>query len=269
MYYQKVNKDVKIAVNDINPSGRHTVLFIHGWPFTSEIFEYQYNILPKYNFRCISVDLRGFGNSDKPFDGYYYDDLADDLYKVIKNIDVKSLTLAGFSMGGAIAIRYMARHKGYKVSKLALLGAAAPSFTKYPGYPYGLSKEEVDNIIKGIYEDKPKTISDFGNKLFASKISKEFKEWFSNIALKSTGYSTIKTAISLRDENMFDDLKCIDVPTGIFHGILDEVCPFEFALELNKNIYCSKLYTFEKSGHCLFYDELEEFNKKFIEFLSK
>lgn len=269
MYYQRVNKDVKIAVNDINPSGKRAVLFIHGWPLTSEVFEYQYNILPKYNFRCISVDLRGFGKSDKPLEGYCYDDLADDIYKVIKNLDIKSLMLVGFSMGGAIAIRYMARHKGYKVSKIALLGAAAPSFTKYPGYPYGTSKEEIDNIIKGIYKDRPKTISDFGKKFFASNISEEFRSWFSKIALKSTGYSTIKTAISLRDENMFDDLKCIKVPTGIFHGMLDEICPFEFALELNKNIAGSELYAFEESGHGIFYDQLEEFNKKFIKFLCK
>lgn len=269
MYYQRVSKDVKIAVNDINPSGKCTVLFIHGWPLTSEVFEYQYNILPKYNFRCISVDLRGFGKSDKPFEGYCYDDLADDIYKVIKNLDVKSLILVGFSMGGAIAIRYMSRYKGYKVSKLALLGAAAPSFTKYPGYPYGTSKEEVDNIIKGIYKDRPKTINDFGKNFFASNISEDFRSWFSKISLKSTGYATIKTALALRDENMFDDLKCIKVPTGIFHGMLDEICPFELALELNKNISGSKLYAFEESGHGIFYDQLEEFNEKFIKFICK
>ncbi|MGG7096161.1 alpha/beta fold hydrolase [Clostridium sardiniense] len=269
MYYQKVGKDVKIAVNDVNPSGNPTVLFIHGWPLTSEVFEYQYNILPKYNIRCISIDIRGFGKSDKPFEGYSYDDLADDLYKIIKNIDVKSLILAGFSMGGAIAIRYMARHKGYKVSKLALLGAAAPSFTKYPGYPYGTSKEDVDAIIKVIYKDRPKAINDFGKNFFASNISEEFRSWFLRVSLKSTGYATIKTAISLRDENMFDDLKCIKVPTGIFHGMLDEICPFEFALELNKNIHGSTLYAFEESGHGLFYDQLDEFNKRLIKFICK
>lgn len=45
-------------------------------------------------------------------------------------------------MGGAIAVHYMARHKGYGVSKLALLSAAAPVFTQREGYPYGLTPEQ-------------------------------------------------------------------------------------------------------------------------------
>lgn len=57
------------------------------------------------------------------------------------------------------------------------------------------------------------------------------------------------------------------VPTGIFHGMRDQVCPFEFAIEMNKGIVKSKLFPFEQSGHAVFYDQMELFNRALIEFL--
>ncbi len=41
------------------------------------MFEYQFTELPKHGYRCIGIDLRGFGDSDKPWDGYNYDTMAD------------------------------------------------------------------------------------------------------------------------------------------------------------------------------------------------
>ena len=57
MYYVYVN-DINIAVYDLNPSAKKTVLFIHGWPLGHKIFEYQTNILPKLGYRTVSIDLR-------------------------------------------------------------------------------------------------------------------------------------------------------------------------------------------------------------------
>ncbi|MDR0287206.1 MAG: alpha/beta hydrolase, partial [Clostridiales bacterium] len=224
MKYIEVENNVNIAIEDINPCGRETVLFIHGWPLSGKIFEYQYDILPKYNIRCIYVDLRGFGNSDCTWDGYDYTSLASDIYKVMKNISVKSLTLAGFSMGGAIAVRYMALYKGYKVKKLALLGAATPAFTQKPFFPYGMTKEQVDTLIAQAYHNRPKMTAEFGKMLFASDPSQQLQDWFKLITWKACGIATIKTLKSLRDEELKPDLNKIEVPTGIFHGKLDKVC---------------------------------------------
>jgi non-heme chloroperoxidase len=77
-------------------------------------------------FRCIAMGLRGFGNSSMPWNGYSYNQLADDVRAVVDTLGLKSFILVGFSIGGAIAIRYMARHAGVGVTKLALLAAAAP-----------------------------------------------------------------------------------------------------------------------------------------------
>ena len=68
-YYIQVEPDVKIFVEDLNPRGKKTILFIHGWPLNHKAYEYQFNVLPKMGYRCIGIDTRGFGKSDKPISG--------------------------------------------------------------------------------------------------------------------------------------------------------------------------------------------------------
>ncbi len=268
MYYVNVTGNIKIAVEDICPKkSQHTVVFIHGWPLNNKIFEYQYNVFYKNNIRCIGIDLRGFGKSDITTDGYCYEQLAQDVYEVVMKLRLDNIVLAGFSMGGAIAVKYASMYKNFKLKKLALLAAAAPCFTQREDYPYGLTKEQVNDLIKKTYQDRPQMVYDFEKNLFASNPSEELRAWYRQIGLSASGIGTIKAAESLRDEDLRSDLKNIKVPTGIFHGILDEVCPYEFAIQLNQGIKNSEVYTFAKSGHAIFYDELQLFNIALTEFI--
>jgi non-heme chloroperoxidase len=68
-YYVRVEPNVKIYVEDLNPEGERTILFLHGWPGSHRLFEYQFDQLPKMGYRCIGIDTRGFGSSDKPYGG--------------------------------------------------------------------------------------------------------------------------------------------------------------------------------------------------------
>lgn len=266
-FWIKTESDVRIFVNDINPSGNETILFIHGWPANNKIFEYQYNQLIPMGYRCIGVDTRGFGNSDKPLTGYDYDRLADDLLQVIQTLELKNITLAGHSTGGSIAIRYMARHRGFAVSKLALLASAAPSLVQRPGFPYGQKTEDIERIfIQGTYDDRPKMLHDFGEIFFHNKISQPFSDWFFDLGLQAASWSTIAICHSWINEELFNDLPQIHVPTLIMHGIYDQVVPYQLGVIQNQGIRNSTLITFENSGHGLFYDERNKFNKELILF---
>jgi non-heme chloroperoxidase len=105
------------------------------------------------------------------------------------------------------------------------------------------------------------------NHLFASKLSNEFKTWFNGLALEASGHATAMTAISLRDEDLREDAQRIFVPTGIFHGIHDQIVPFPSAEEMHHYIEGSMLIPFEYSSHGLFYDELDRFNYCLMKFL--
>ncbi|MDF2672879.1 MAG: alpha/beta hydrolase, partial [Clostridiales bacterium] len=233
-YYIKVEPNVKIYVEDINPDGRKTILFIHGWPLNHNAYEYQFNQLPKIGYRCIGMDTRGFGNSDKPWNGYDYNRLADDVRCVVEALRLQDFILAGHSMGGATAIRYMSRHEGYEVSKLALFGAAAPSVTIRPDFPYGLPKEEVTKIVRETYNDRPKMLQGIGELFFFQNVTEPLSDWFFHLGLKAAGWSTAAAACTFRDESLFSDLKKIHVPTLILHGIHDKICLFPLAEAQNQ-----------------------------------
>lgn len=266
-YLVKAEPDVNIFVNDVNSLGRKTILFIHGWPLSHKAYEYQFDQLPKMGYRCIGMDTRGFGNSDKPWSGYDYNRLADDVRAVVETLKLQDITLGGHSMGGAIAIRYMARHNGYGVSRLALFGAAAPSITRRPEFPYGLPKEDVTKLIQEAYNDRPKMLRTFGDMFFFQYATEPLSDWFFQLGLQAAGWSTAAAAITFRDESLFLDLEKIKVPTLILHGIHDKVCLFPLAIAQKQGIINSKLVPFEYSGHGLFYEQRDKFNWELSQFI--
>ncbi|MFB6468726.1 alpha/beta fold hydrolase [Cytobacillus sp. Hz8] len=266
-YYISVEPGVNIFVEDINPSGRKAILFIHGWPANHKLYEYQFNILPAKGYRCIGIDIRGFGKSDKPYGGYFYDRLADDVRYIIEGLRLQNITLAGHSVGGAISTRYMGRHLGYGVERLVLIGAAAPSLTERPDFPYGLPKDSVTDLIKQVYVDRPKMLTEFTDMFFYQKISEPFSEWFLQLGFEAAGYATASVAAAFRDESLFSDIGKIQVPTLIMHGAHDRICLPPLAKALNKGIANSKLVWFENSGHGLFWEERNKFNKELVSFI--
>ena len=267
-YYVNVEPNVKIYVEDINPTGTKTILFIHGWPGNHNLFEYQFNQLPKMGYRCIGMDIRGFGLSDRPWTGYDYDRLSDDVRSVVDALKLQNFTLGGHSTGGAICVRYMSRHKGYGVSKLALFAAAAPSLVQRPYFPYGLQKQAVINIIQGTYNDRPNMLRGFGNMIFYNPVSVPLSDWIFQLGLQAASWSTAAIANTwLGEEELFNDLKTINVPTLILHGINDQVCLYPLAIAQKNSIRNSKLVPFEACGHFLFCDQRDRFNKELVQFV--
>jgi non-heme chloroperoxidase len=259
-YYVMVEPNVKYYVEDLNPEGKKTILFLHGWPGSHKLFEYQFDVLPKLGYRCIGIDTRGFGDSDKPFRGYDFDRLADDVKCVVDELNLCDFTLLGHSNGGAIACRYMGRHKGYGVSKLILVAAAAPSLIKRPNFPYGTDREVVEQLIAGTYKDRPQMLRGFGDMFFFQHTSQAFSDWFFQLGLQAAGWATAAIAETWLREVLFNDLSAIRVPTLIIHGIHDLIVPFDLGEVQNQYIKNSRLIPFDFSGHGVFYDEKDKFN---------
>ena len=264
MYYITSNDGTKIAVYDYNPQEKQTIFLIHGWPLSHLIFEYQINLLTDCGYRVIAVDLRGFGKSDTPVCGYSYDQMAADIFQVIRQLCIRQFILVGFSMGGAIALRYMERYNGFGVCRLILLSAAAPSFTHRPGFPYGKTAQEVNDLINLARTDRPQLCQNFSQQLFACPHTDAAIAWFGSIALSASGIGTIKCGIALRDEDVQDTFRFVHVPTYIIHGDKDVIVSRELAEIQHKSICGSKLITLPDSGHGIIYDQLEKFNSIFM-----
>lgn len=257
-YFVAVDSGVRLYVEDINPFGKKTIVFLHGWPLNHKQFEYQFNVLPALGYRCIGIDWRGFGKSDKPFVGYHYNRLADDLRAVVEALGLNNFALLGHSTGGAIAIRYMSRHNGFGVSKLVLVASAAP---------IGFTQETAQDFLRLAYNDRPKMMKKVTDGFFFQYITKEFSDWFMEMGLEAAGWSTIAIVNTLRDEKLYADLPKIHVPTLIIHGIHDKVIPFAQAHELNERIRNSNIVPFQYSGHGTFWEERDKFNETLWKFI--
>lgn len=265
MFTVRSTDGVKIAVYDYNPRGGQTVFLVHGWPLSHKMYEYQIGPLTKRGYRVVAVDLRGFGESDTPACGYSYNQMAADVHCVVRALGLCRFTLVGFSMGGAIALRYMRLFRGEGVKRLILLSAAAPSWTRRPGFPYGLTRESVDNLIAQAASDRAMLAYTFSHdQLFASPQSEAAKNWFMDIALSASGLGTVQAAMSLRDEDGRADLACVHVPTVILYGDKDVVVTRGLIDAQMQGIAGAKLFTLADSGHGIVYDELEQFNQLFL-----
>ena len=267
--YIEVEPNVRLHITDAG-DGRPIVL-LPGWPLSDEMYEYQYNDLINKNFRVIGITLRGFGKSDKPYGAYNYDVLASDIKMILNKLDIKDAVLVGFSMGGAIAVRYASADNGAHVSKLALCGAAAPIWTQRKDFPYNLPQSSVDDLIALNYKDRPKLLSNFA-KIFSAtetSLNEGIGSWLNGIGLSASSYATAQCLIALRDTDLRSDLAKITIPTVIMHGKKDKICSFDLAGQMKAGLSNSHIIAFENSGHSLFLEETHKFNAELIKFAEK
>ncbi len=264
--YIEVEKGVKLHVTDLG-EGRPIVL-IHGWPLSDAMYEYQYQYLSRKGFRVIGITLRGFGKSDKPYGKYDFDVFSDDIKVVLEKLNINNAVLGGFSMGGAVVIHYMAKYNSAHISKLALFGAAAPSWKQRNDFPYGISDADAAGLIQSTLTNRQDLIAGFGAGFPAREgnISKNMEKWLENINLEASPYAVTESISALRDLDLRPVLSNITVPVAIFHGVYDKNCPFIWAEELNKGLRNSTIIRFEKSGHALFIEEMEKFNTELEKF---
>ncbi|HET7510833.1 MAG TPA: alpha/beta hydrolase [Solirubrobacterales bacterium] len=80
-------------------SGEDVVLCLHGWP--QHWYEWRH-LMPALadRYRVIAPDLRGFGWSEAPRDGYEKENLADDVLAILDELGLERVKLVGHDWGG-------------------------------------------------------------------------------------------------------------------------------------------------------------------------
>jgi non-heme chloroperoxidase len=265
----EVEKGVRLHVTDLGEG--QPIVLIHGWPLSDAMYEYQYQHLAAKGFRVIGITLRGFGESDRPYGKYDFDVFSDDIKVVLEKLNIQHAVLGGFSMGGAVVIHYTIKYNAAHISKLALFAAAAPSWKQRADYPYGVSAADADALIKNTLTNRQDLIAGFGADFPAigSGISKNVEKWLENINLQAWPYAITQSITALLDLDLRPELSKIKIPTAIFQAAKDKLIPYEFAAELQKGIKNAYVVRFEHSGHALFYEEMEKFNRELENFARK
>ncbi len=117
----KLKSDTSIAYTD-EGSGDEVLVFIHG--LASYLPSWQ-KIIPllKNRYRCIAIDLPGYGKSQEGAIKASIDYYSDIVSEFIKTLELKNVTLVGHSMGGQISISAVIKYPEL-IKKLILLAPA-------------------------------------------------------------------------------------------------------------------------------------------------
>jgi len=251
-----------------------TVVFSHGWPLNADSWESQMVFLASNGYRCIAHDRRGHGRSSQPWNGNEMDTYADDLSQLIESLDLKNITLIGFSAGGGEVARYIGRHGTKRVGKAALISAVPPLMLKTAANPGGLPIEVFDGIRLGSLADRSQFYKDlasgpfFGANRPGAKVSQGMIDSFWLQGMEAGHKNTYDCIKAFSETNFTEDLKKFDVPTLILHGDDDQIVPIDAsALSSSKLVKNATLKIYEGAPHGLAYTHKDQLNTDLLTFL--
>jgi len=248
------------------------ILFSHGWPLSADMWDSQMLFFASRGFRAIAFDRRGFGRSSQPWEGYDYDTFAEDIAELIKHLDLRDVTLVGFSMGGGDIARYIARHGAARVSKLALVSAVTPLFVKTADHD-GVDRSVFDGIKAGLAKDRPQFLDDFSSLFYGTNhgtnVSQGVFKQTLQIGLQASIKATIDCVTAFSETDFRPDMAKIDVPTLVIHGDDDQVVPLQFTGKLAAEmIKSATLKIYSGAPHATATTHADRLNDDLLEFLN-
>ena len=277
MNYVNVGKENSgtIDINYEDHGAGNPVILIHGRPMSLRSWERQVPALLDAGYRVIAYDRRGFGDSSKPISGYNYDVLADDLHRIMTKLNLRDVTLVGFSMGGGEVARYLGKHGAERVSKAVFMSAIPPFLLKTPDNPEGVDASVFDGIRKAIIADRPAFLTEFFSNFYnvdelkGKRISDEVVRLSWNIASYASPKATLD-CVSAWLTDFREELKNINVPVLVIHGDADRILPLAATgKRVPDFIKGSRLAVIQGAPHGMNWTHGEEINRELLTFLGE
>jgi len=277
MPYITVGKENSGNINlyyEDHGSGKPVVL-IHGYPLSGASWEKQSAVLLNAGHRVITYDRRGFGKSSQPTAGYNYDTFAEDLHKLVTQLELRDFVLAGFSMGGGEVARYIGKYGSKGVSKAVFISAVPPFLLKTTDNPEGVDGSVFDGIQKAIVADRYAFFTEFFKNfyntdlLLGKRVSEQVVQASWNIAAGSSAAASL-ACVPTWHEDFRKDLTRVDVPTLVFHGDADRILPISASgLRTASLIKGARLSVVKDGPHCITWTHAEEVNRELLNFLGE
>lgn len=274
--YITTRDGVQLYYKDWGPRNGQVVTFSHGWPLNSDSWESQMLFLASKGYRVVAHDRRGHGRSSQPWDGNDMDHYADDLAAVIETLDLKDVTLVGFSTGGGEVARYIGRHGTSRVKKAVLVSAVPPLMLKTPSNPGGLPIEVFDGLRKASLENRSQLYLDiasgpfFGFNRPGAKVSQGLIQSFWVQGVQAGHKNTYDSIAAFSATDFRDDLKKFDVPTLVVHGDDDQIVPIEASGKASARlIRGAQLIVYPGAPHGLADTHKDRLNQDLLDFLRK
>jgi pimeloyl-ACP methyl ester carboxylesterase len=222
------------------------------------------------HFRCILVDNRGVGQTDKPAGPYTTAMMADDYAGLMDALKISSARVVGCSLGSVIAQQLAIRHP-QKVKSLILMctWARQDRFGMYTWEHMKKCKatmrpEDFMHYVQMLIFTKPW----FDNDDCFNGMQQGLKDAAVNAAPQPVHAMEAQAAAAM-SHNTLKDLGSIKVPTLVIGGKDDVFTPKWMAEEVASLIPNSELHLYDQAGHAFHWECLTDFNPRTRDWLLK
>jgi pimeloyl-ACP methyl ester carboxylesterase len=263
---------VPLNVVEAGDKAKPGILLVHGFAQSQNSFQAQLTA-PELTaaYHLVAFDLRGHGNSGKPWRPEDYKDSkiwADDVLAVMDATGLKKPTVVGWSYGGFVVANFIEHYGTERLGGVMLVGSAAGLLEANFAPP-------APDVAKLMAENRARQVSgDITQNMVGAKGSVGFltakpgdAAWQ---ALAETGnlllLPYVRTAMAGRSLDNRAVLPKINVPTVIMRGSVDGVITQKQAEDLTKAIKGAKLSVFDGAGHSPFHEAPERFNRELAVF---
>lgn len=232
--------------HEVTGSGPHTIVLTHGLAGSGALWREQVRGLSG-EFRVVTWDLRGHGQSGAAAGAFTLIDLAEDLGAVLDRVGIDRAVVLGHSAGGVIAIRFALDHPE-RVAALVLVGTASQCNQRAADFYTQLASLAVEGGMESVHRNLG---------LAAEGIKAADPLTFAGVA---------RCMGNLLNEPLTPEVERIRCPTLIIVGDKDFLGAGGSVI-LSRRIPGSRLDIIPERGHGIFLEDPEGFNAMVKEFV--
>ncbi|NPD83282.1 alpha/beta hydrolase [Lentimicrobium sp. L6] len=261
----QLDNEIEVAYTD-EGSGTETIIFIHG--LGSYIPAYD-KLIPELSkkYRCIAIDLPGYGKSSKAPHSGMMSFYADIIHEITGKLGIDKFSLAGHSMGGQISVVYGLSWPEQLNNLILFAPAGFERFTPgqkewfedimTPILVHNTTYEGIETNLAFNFYNMPKDAEFMMTDRMAMREASDFGGYC---------YAVSKSVAGMINEPIIDKLDQLEIPTLIFFGENDNLIPNRYlnpgttskiAKYGHEHISDSKLIMIPKCGHFLMFEKPE------------
>ena len=268
MKSQKVTGGGGVQLNVVetgNPNGR-SIVFIHGFSQCGLAWDRQMNSDLADDYRLVSMDMRGHGESDKPRD--VYGDAkawADDVNAVIEALDLDDPVLVGWSYGPLVILDYIRHYGEDNIGGINFIGGITKLGSEEAT---AVLSPEFLSLVPGFFtEDEVESRRSLESLLrmcFVSQLSEAelsgMLEW--NLSVPAH----VRQALFSRAFDNDDLMPKMRTPVLITQGANDAIVKPSIVDQHKESIPHAQIHMMANTGHAPFWEDAPSYNQRLREF---
>ena len=271
MPYIESGDGTRLAYQDYGAGA--PIVFLAGSFLNGDMWEYQVPFFLDRGYRCLLLDRRGHGRSDRPRDGYDLDTRADDLASLVEHLDLRDCTLVAHSAAGGELTRYLARHGARRVARVAFLASGLPFVKQTGDNPHGVPEEFCEAVVAEFCSDRPTYFANraqgyfathLGNLVSQALIDNEVRQ-----CLSASPMATVEVWRAGFHTDHRAEVSALTLPALVIHGAADQSAPVELTGRRLAEMLPHCVYKeYPNAGHGLYVTHAQQVNTDLLEFIS-